>query len=99
LIGSLAGTPLAQTKGAEVERAQQDAAAQERRALSDQKADSASGIGETDGEDHETSQRDADGRRLWERQNAGHPHREPAAEPPSSKDASGQSGNLLDLSG
>ena len=26
----------------------------------------AAGIGETDGEDHETSERDADGRRLWE---------------------------------
>jgi hypothetical protein len=99
LIGSLAGTPLAQTKGAEVERAQQDAAAQERRALSDQKADSASGIGETDGQDHETADRDADGRRPWERRTAGHPRSEPVPEPQRSKDASGQSGNLLDLSG
>jgi hypothetical protein len=99
LIGSLAGTPMAQSKGAEVERAQQDAAAQERRAVNDQRADSASGIGETDGEDHETDQRDADGRRLWERQSASRPRQEPPAEPPPSKDASGQSGNLLDLSG
>ena len=99
LIGSLAGTPMAQSKGAEVERAQQDAAAQERRAASDQKADSASGIGQADGQDHETAERDADGRRLWERRPAGHPQREPAPEPPRSKDASGQSGNLLDLSG
>ncbi len=99
LIGSLAGTPLAQTKGTEIERAQQDAATQERRAVNDQKADSASGIGQPDGQDHETGQRDADGRRLWERQTAGHPHHEPAPEPPRSKDASGQSGSLLDLSG
>jgi type II secretory pathway pseudopilin PulG len=99
LIGSLAGTPLAQTKGAEIERAQQEAAAQERQAISDQRADSASGIGETDGEDHETNQRDADGRRLWERQAAARRQQEPPSEPPRSKDASGQSGNLLDLSG
>jgi hypothetical protein len=99
LIGSLAGTPLAQTKGSEVERAQQDSAAQQRRAVSDQKADNASGIGETDGQDHETGERDADGRRLWERPTAGQTHREATPEPPLSKDASGQSGNLLDLSG
>jgi hypothetical protein len=99
LIGSLAGTPLAQTKGTEVERAQQDAAAQERRAVNDQKADNASGIGQADGQDHETAERDADGRRLWERQTAGHPRHEPTPDPPLSKDASGQSGNLLDLSG
>ena len=66
VAGSVAGSPLAQTKGSEPERAQQEAVAQQRRAESDQKADSAAGIGETDGEDHETAERDADGRRPWE---------------------------------
>ena len=106
IAGSVAGSPLAQTQGSETERARQDAGAQQRRIDSDQKADSAAGIGETDGEDHETAERDADGRRLWE----GSPEEKDAQEqdadenlaplePRQSKDATGQSGNLLDLSG
>ena len=101
---SAAGSPLSQTKGSDVERAQEETGAQQRRVQSEKKAESASGIGETDGEDHETADRDADGRRLWE----GSPE-SPAAEDAQgsadaagkrqSKDASGQSGNLLDLSG
>ena len=104
VAGSVAGSPLAQTKGSEPERADQDAAAQTRRADSDRKADSAAGIGETDGEDHAAAERDADGRRPWEpppeakdaegtqQQSGPQPERQ-------SKDATGQSGNLLDLSG
>ena len=34
--------------------------------LSETKASDASGIGSTDGEEHQTEERDADGRRLWE---------------------------------
>jgi hypothetical protein len=100
IAGSAAGSPLAQTKGSEVDRAQQDAAGQERRVHNEQKAESAAGIGETDGEDHETAERDADGRRLWEKvgqRNQTVP--EPPGEQRRSKDASGQTGNLLDLSG
>ena len=66
IAGSAAGSPLAQTSGSEVQRAEQDAAGQKRRIQMDQKAENAAGIGETDGEDHETEERDADGRRLWE---------------------------------
>ena len=101
---SAAGSPLAQTRGSETERASQDAGSQQRRIQSDQKAESAAGIGETDGEDHEADQRDADGRRLWE-EPAGKGEAETAQEeagpPPErlSKDATGKSGNLLDLSG
>ncbi len=100
LAASAAGSPLAQTKGSEVERAQQDAGAQERQIQSEVKAESAAGIGETDGEDHETAERDADGRRPWERM----PHRAKdeataKAEPPRSKDLTGESGTQLDLSG
>ena len=102
LVGSLAGSPLAQTKGSEIERAQHDASAQQRQAVSDRKAESASGIGETDGQDHETSDRDADGRRLWERppaKNALEAGDPAELEQKLSKDVTGQAGNTLDLSG
>jgi hypothetical protein len=100
IAASFAGTPLAQTKGAEVDRAQQDVSGQQLRAASAQKAEAAAGIGETDGQDHETAERDADGRRPW--QFARRPAAEgdsPSAPSPQSKDASGASGSLLDLSG
>ena len=104
IAGSVAGSPLAQTKGAEPERVQQETVAQQRRIDSDQKADAAAGIGETDGEDHETAERDADGRRLWEPPAEAKNTQQAAdqASPPpqrQSKDTTGQSGNLLDLSG
>ena len=107
IAGSVAGSPFAQKHGSEVERAGQENNAQQRRIATDQKADSAAGVGEADGEDHETAERDADGRRLWE----GPPEVEDADEQDAeqdaseepqrgkSKDATGQSGNLLDLSG
>lgn len=101
IIGSAAGSPLAQSKGSDTERALQDAAGQQRRISSEQKAESAAGIGETDGENHETAERDADGRRLWEGPQAdGGASDSPSGESESqSKDSSGQTGNLLDLSG
>jgi hypothetical protein len=98
---SAAGAPLAQTKGPDVERATQDTGAQHRNVVYEQKAEAAAGIGETDGEDHQTDERDADGRRPWEFP----PHKEknsaedPSKRPPKSRDASGKSGNLLDLTG
>jgi len=101
IVGSAAGSPLAQTQGSEPERAQQDAAAAQRRTDSDKKAEAAAGIGEANGEDHETEDRDADGRRLWEppaEENAETPER-PTGPSRQSKDATGESGNLLDLSG
>jgi hypothetical protein len=100
VAGSAAGSPLAQTKGSEVDRLQQDSSARERRVQSDRKAESAAGIGETDGEDHETAERDADGRRLWEKTAQGkRAGEEPPADDRRSRDTSGQTGNLLDLSG
>jgi hypothetical protein len=103
IAGSAAGSPLAQTKGSETEKAQQDSSNQQRRVQNEQKAESAAGIGETDGEDHQTAERDADGRRMWEETAPG--TGETAEEPSNpdarsgAKDATGQSGNLLDLSG
>ena len=63
--GSVAGTPLAQTKGSEVERTQQDLRNQQRRVQNNVRAENAAGIGEADGEDHHPAERDADGRRSW----------------------------------
>jgi len=99
--GSVAGTSLAQLRGADADRAQQDSSARELRAQSDQKAELAAGVGQTDGDDHQTAERDADGRQVWQfpdRQgqqeaNDGAPHETRG------KDPSGQMGNMLDLSG
>ncbi len=104
LAGSAAGSSLAQTKGSEVERAAQDTASQKRRIHTDAKAESAAGIGETDGEDHESAERDADGRRIWEDQRRGEPDAQDGGDleaPPTrqSRDATGTSGNQLDLTG
>jgi hypothetical protein len=100
LIGSAAGAPLAQSKGSEIERSQQDAGSQKRTADSTKKADAASGIGQTS-EDQETSDRDADGRRIWEieEQRKKYEEEEAARTAHKSKDATGLSGNQVDLSG
>ncbi len=66
IAGSAAGTSLAQTRGSEIDRAQQESTARELRARSEQKAEMAAGVGQADGDNHQTAQRDADGRRLWE---------------------------------
>jgi hypothetical protein len=98
IAASAAGSPLAQTKGAEVERAQGEVGAQQCRVYHEQKAEAADGVGQPDGDDHEAHERDADGRRPWEDQ----PEPEQTATPPGvrqSKDPSQQSGNLLDLTG
>ena len=106
IASSAAGSPLSQTKGSEVERAEQESASQARRVQADQQADSAAGIGEADGEDHETAERDADGRRLWEGPPQGQAAEAEQADPdrspdehPRSRDSTGQRGNLLDLTG
>jgi hypothetical protein len=100
-LGSAAGAPLSQTAGAETERAQKDAATRERLVDGQNKSERASGIGTTQ-EDQQTGERDADGRRLWERSEkkksaTGEPD---AAEPERrAKDPTGLSGNALDLTG
>ena len=56
------------------------------------------GIGQPDGDDHETEDRGADGRRPWEEPSAAAANAT-AQKPPRSVDPSRQSGNLLDLDG
>jgi YD repeat-containing protein len=65
ILGSAAGTPLSQTKGATTERAARDSAVKETADQLDLHAEKSAGIGTTEG-DSETSDRDADGRRAWE---------------------------------
>jgi hypothetical protein len=100
LVGSAAGAPLSQTAGSETERLQKGSLAQSRQADAEQKAELAAGIGQT-AEDQESSERDADGRRLWEGSAKAGKAKNSAeaadAAARQSKDATGQSGTKLDL--
>jgi hypothetical protein len=103
IFGSVAATPAAQ-RAADNERIEQEAARQQGEIKNDAAAEKAAGIGETDGDEHGTNERDADGRRLWE---IGPRDKKKAnsAEPPAptairqSKDVSGTTGGQLDLTG
>ncbi len=107
ITGGLAGSPLSQKTGAAADRAKQDTAHGQRQADSTQRAADAAGIGQTH-EEREATDRDADGRMLWERQEA--PSESPTEDgdetektktqhPPAAKDPKGESGGTLDLVG
>lgn len=103
LLASAAGVSLAQQEK-DVERTQTEKSAQNRHRDTQIKADRAAGIGETDGDNHETTDRDADGRRPWELDAGADRSAESGIEegqPKSrqSRDASGDSGQTLDLTG
>ena len=97
LIGSAAGVPISQSSGSETERASRESAAQERATDGAERSEKAAGIGTTE-QDQEASERDADGRRLWEA--PPDKKQDTTAEGQrQSRDASGQSGTQLDLTG
>jgi hypothetical protein len=104
-FSSIAATPLSQSKGNDVDRDGQESAGQSAQVANEAKAENAAGIGATDGEEHGAAERDADGRRIWEKPPGKKRVAAPAAETPLasspviSKDASGESGNELDLTG
>ena len=99
VLGSAAGAPLSQSTGAAGGSAAKEAAALERRLATDEKAEQAGGIGETE-EDEQADERDADGRRLWERRGkAASSTDENDDSTPLSKDTTGAAGNSLDLVG
>lgn len=101
IAASMAGTPLAQSRGSDVERANQDSVQVERQVAGELKAELAAGIGVTD-QEHETSERDADGRRTWEAPAKQQPEAAADANTVTERkalDATGQSGTQLDLSG
>ena len=100
IVGSLVGTSLAQ-KAAEVDKTQRDAADASRQNDATARAESAEGIGQTE-EDSRAGERDADGRRLWERNTKTKMEEDAAASTPATavaKDPDGISGGVLDLSG
>jgi len=106
MAGSIAGG-VPQARGADSDRIKQQSNEQARQAESDQKAESASGVGETE-QDEQASDRDADGRRLWEgseeeKTEEGEASTDEATRTggnqPQSKDPTGMSGENLDLSG
>jgi hypothetical protein len=100
LIGSAAGVPLAQTGGSEAERTSRDAASHARASDGAAHSEKAAGIGTTE-QDQETSERDADGRRLWEAPPDKKQQDEAAAAAANrqSRDTTGHCGNHLDLTG
>ena len=103
MAGSIVGG-LPQIRSAEAGRAEKQSADQARLTKSDQKAEAAEGVGET-AQDEKASDRDADGRRLWEampeqKTDSGElPEEAHTPEAPQSKDPTGASGGQLDLSG
>jgi hypothetical protein len=99
--GIAAGTPSALSKGSELHRAAHDSAQHARHVEAGRRAEDAAGIGATRGDENETSDRDADGRRLWE-VSLGEAPRSIDADGPGgggAKDPTGQSGTQLDLAG
>jgi hypothetical protein len=98
---SAAGAPLSQASGSETERTQKESLTQQRQVAANQQAAQAGGIGQTK-QDQESSERDADGRRLWEAPGKAadvktdEPQEAPLRQ---SKDATGQAGTQLDLTG
>ena len=104
LVQSVAGSSLAQTTGSDVIRARQDALVQQRTQEATQQTEDAWGIGETDGEDNRTNERDADGRTPWllSRKGPAEPKEEKAEDAPAEgdvSDASDEPGGHLDLLG
>jgi type II secretory pathway pseudopilin PulG len=102
IVGGLAGTGLPQ-RAADADKVQRETTEQTRTAQASDQAENAAGIGQTE-EDSQTSERDADGRRLWEEQRrAKAKPAEPAAtaafQTPLAKDPSGACGGQLDLVG
>jgi hypothetical protein len=103
IVAGTAGAGLAQRVGSDVDRAEQDAAAQKLLADAAQWAENAAGVGQTN-EDQETEERDADGRRPWEI--AGQPRKPPPEESPPPEidrrpapDPTGRRGSQLDVVG
>ncbi len=102
MAGSIAGG-LPQIRSADAGRAEKETTDQARQTTSDKQAEAAAGVGETT-QDEKASDRDADGRRLWEAmpeqaKDADEAADDATPETPQSKDPTGTSGGQLDLTG
>lgn len=102
IIGGISAAPQAQ-RNASVDRASTESTRQQNAAANDLAAAEVAGIGKTDGEDHATGERDADGRLDWQRHGkqpeAKLTEDDDASEPIKSRDITGDSGGTLDLQG
>jgi hypothetical protein len=108
IVGGFAGAPLSQAKSAEAEK-NREAAAQQAQVRADERAEASSGIGRADGENHESHDRDADGRLGYFQQPTANPEEQNSVEgpgddnvlhaPPQAVDPNGVSGSRLDLTG
>lgn len=104
IVAGAAGAPLAQTKSADVERNREALANQQRQIHADTQAENAAGIGQTDGENNQTHDRDADGRMPYtydlerKAEDGGDAAGEASAKPQAT-DPNGTSGSHLDLTG
>jgi hypothetical protein len=105
VLSSAAGSQLQQTHGKDTDRASQEVSSQQRGDKLGDHADMAAGVGQTE-EDQGTSERDADGRKMWEgppqdnsqeQQQNDEQHSEQQEHQP--KDPTGEAGNALDLTG
>ncbi len=102
IAAGAAGTPLSQTKGTDLERTGQEVGAAQNAARGQLKAESAAGVGEADGQEHQSDDRDANGRVPWRIRRVAKdaPADENAPSAPSPpKDPGRAAGNLLDVSG
>lgn len=98
-IVSAAGSPQALRQGNDIQRGASDQAQQVRQHQSEQKAEDAAGVGQTE-QDEQAGDRDADGRRLWEAtERAAESDAESHPGKGASHDPSGNCGTRLDLSG
>ena len=100
IVGSLAGAAQAQ-KSVENDRTQPAVTGPARQVDAAERAEAAAGIGQTE-EDSEASERDADGRRPWERTDSSRNDQQDDAastQPVISQDPTGEKGRELDLLG
>ncbi|MDA7979761.1 MAG: hypothetical protein MPJ50_13420 [Pirellulales bacterium] len=106
ILGSAAGAPRAQRAGTDKEREAQEATNQSRQTMAEKKAEAAADIGATEADDQSANERDADGRKLWEDQQAQEKPTEKSQESgtadggssqPRSLDPRGETGVRIDL--
>lgn len=101
ILASAAGTPLAQAKGSEIDRARRETDAFKIQLHQESKADTAAGVAASDGEGKSVTERDADGRQAWEVPQRPTKSKTTAVESrrPMAYDPANDSGTELDLCG